>query len=98
LVFPFHHKEILTMRVLSKWSFLGMASAALLVAGGFLAPARAADEKAKLEVGKPAPGFDLACTQIEKALPGSKAKSLKLAELQGKNVVLFFFPKAMTRG
>ena len=39
-------------------------------------------------------------TQIEKALPDKKGeKTLKLSDLKGKkNVVLFFYPKAMTRG
>jgi hypothetical protein len=51
------------------------------------------------EVGKPAPAFDLPATQIDKVLPDSKdAKTLSLKKLEGKNVVLFFFPKAMTKG
>ncbi|HEY1379319.1 MAG TPA: peroxiredoxin [Gemmataceae bacterium] len=50
--------------------------------------------------GSPAPDIALPATQIEKALPGKKGeKTLKLSDLKGKkNVVLFFYPKAMTKG
>jgi len=62
-------------------------------------PGLAADDKAgKPEVGKPAPSFDLPAVNINKALPDSKKKTLSLADLKGKNVVLFFYPKAMTPG
>lgn len=62
-------------------------------------PAFAADDP-KLEVGKPAPDVDLPATQAEKVLPDQKdAKTLHLKDLRGKkNVVLYFFPKAMTAG
>ncbi len=50
--------------------------------------------------GKPAPAIELPATQIDKALPDKKdAKTLSLADLKNKkNVVLFFFPKALTGG
>jgi peroxiredoxin Q/BCP len=76
---------------------LGAACAALaglaLAAGG-----RAGEETtAKVEVGKPAPNFTL-----EAANAGDLGKKgtnkLSLKDLRGKNVVLFFFPKAMTPG
>jgi hypothetical protein len=76
----------------------------LLLAGAFtLALSASADDKKetpKVEEGKPAPALDLPATQIEKVLPDKKdAKTLSLKEFEGKkNVVLFFFPKAMTRG
>jgi len=62
-----------------------------------------ADDPAGVEVGKPAPAFTLPATQIEKVLPDKKdAKTLSLSDFSkganGKNVVLFFFPKAMTGG
>jgi hypothetical protein len=64
--------------------------------------ASAADDKkeAKVEEGKPAPAVELAATQIEKVLPDKKdAKTLSLKDFEGKkNVVLFFFPKALTKG
>ena len=63
----------------------------------FLALAADAGEP---EVGKPAPAIDLPATQIDKVLPDNKdAKTLSLKDLHGKkNVVLFFYPKAMTPG
>lgn len=49
--------------------------------------------------GDPAPQISLKATQIQKALPGSKSEMLSLKDLQGKkNVVLFYFPKALTKG
>jgi peroxiredoxin len=55
---------------------------------------------AQIREGDPAPAVELPATQIEKALPDQvNAKTLRLADLQGKkNVVLYFFPKAMTPG
>jgi cytochrome oxidase Cu insertion factor (SCO1/SenC/PrrC family) len=76
----------------------------LLLAGAFalaLGVSRADDKKeAKVEEGKPAPAFELAATQIDKVLPDKKdAKTISLKDFEGKkNVVLFFFPKAMTKG
>lgn len=58
-----------------------------------------AQEGALPEVGKPAPAIDLQATSIDKALPDKKdAKNLNLKDLKGKNVVLFFYPRAMTKG
>ena len=72
--------------------------AGLLWAAG-LTPATAREEGNKVEVGKPAPPIDLPATQIDKVLPGKKdAKTLSLEDLRGKNVVVYFFPKALTRG
>ena len=76
----------------------------LLLAGAFaLALSASADDKKetpKVEEGKPAPAIDLPATQIDKVLPDKKdAKTLSLKDFEGKkNVVLFFFPKAMTKG
>jgi peroxiredoxin Q/BCP len=71
-------------------------SAALLLVS---LPARAREEGGMPEVGKPAPSFDLPATSIGKVLPDKKdASKLSLKDLRGKNVVLFFYPKAMTRG
>ena len=51
------------------------------------------------EIDKPAPAFDLAAANVASALPDKKnATTIRLADLKGKNVVLFFFPKAMTKG
>jgi thioredoxin-dependent peroxiredoxin len=66
---------------------------------GLLGTAALAAEAPPKE-GSSAPDIDLPATQIEKALPDKKGeKTLKLSDLKGKkNVVLFFYPKAMTRG
>ena len=70
--------------------------AAFAVAGLFGTAHAAAPPKE----GSPAPDISLKATQIEKALPSKKGDDvLKLSDLKGKkNVVLFFYPKAMTRG
>jgi peroxiredoxin Q/BCP len=58
----------------------------------------AAEEK-KVEVGKAAPDVTLQATQIEKVLADRKGEGpMSLKDLKGKNVVLFFYPKAMTKG
>jgi peroxiredoxin Q/BCP len=75
--------------------FAGLCAALLLVAGS---AALAADEK--VQVGKPAPEITLEAANIKTAFPDKKdAKTLSLPkDVKGKNVVLFFYPKAMTRG
>lgn len=50
------------------------------------------------EVGKPAPDFDVPATNIKSVLPDAKGHKLSLASVRGKNVVLFFYPKALTKG
>jgi peroxiredoxin Q/BCP len=73
---------------------------ALLAGLVVLAGAALAQEPVGLpEVGKPAPAFDLPAANVGMALPDKKeAKKLSLKDLRGKNVVLFFYPRAMTRG
>jgi thioredoxin-dependent peroxiredoxin len=58
------------------------------------------DVDPKSLVGKPAPDITLPATQVEKVLPDkADKKTLSLKDFQGKkNVVLFFYPKAMTKG
>ncbi len=73
-------------------------AAGLAVLFGLAAAAPGA-EGGKVEEGKPAPDFNLPATQIDKVLPDkADAKTLSLKDLRGKNVVLFFYPKAMTPG
>jgi peroxiredoxin Q/BCP len=69
------------------------------LAGLFASVAFAADANPPKE-GAPAPDINLPATQIEKVLPDAKgAATLKLSDLKGKkNVVLYFYPKAMTSG
>jgi hypothetical protein len=92
------------MCLLSKrWAFL---TALIGLAAGWSwatspTPVAAADDDAKkAALGQPAPDVDLAATQIGLILPQRKsAKTLHLSDLRGKkNVVLYFFPKAMTKG
>jgi hypothetical protein len=91
---PFH-KEIHAMRLVSLCTALGLGLSGLAIA---LPPAEAQDAK-KVEEGKPAPDIKLPATNVGKALPDKKdAKELSLKDVKGKNIVLFFFPKAMTRG
>src|SRR5438034_299937 len=74
---------------------------ALVCAGLFvLCGAAIAADKKELKEGDPAPAVNLQATQIEKVLPDKKdAKTLNLKDFEGKkNVVLFFYPKAMTKG
>jgi hypothetical protein len=66
-----------------------------------VAPVRAGkDDAKKVEEGKPAPDVQLPATNVGTVLPDKKnAKTLHLKDLQGKkNVVLYFFPKALTGG
>ncbi len=76
---------------------LGLAFLALAVS-----PVWAADDDSKIKVkeGQKAPEINLPATQIDAVLPDKKmAKTLDLKDLQGKkNVVLFFYPKALTGG
>jgi len=68
------------------------------MAGLFAGNALPADKP--LKEGDKAPDIAIPATQIEKVLPDKKdAKTLKLSDLKGKkNVVVYFYPKAMTRG
>jgi len=79
------------------WLRTGLGALLAAVCAGATA---AHAETPPVEVGKPAPAFDLPATQISKVLPDKKdAKTISLKDFEGKkNVVLFFFPKAMTRG
>jgi thioredoxin-dependent peroxiredoxin len=74
-----------------------------LVVVGAMNPAQAREDKkdqVKVEEGQWAPKLDLPATQINKVLPDSKdAKTINLSDFRGKkNIVLFFYPKAMTKG
>jgi hypothetical protein len=99
LALDLSHKEFPTMRPLA---FCLIALASLSFAQ--LAIAQAPKPQApKVEEGKPAPEIDLPATQVQTVLPRKKdAKTLKLSHFfmgaNRKNVVLYFYPKAMTRG
>jgi cytochrome oxidase Cu insertion factor (SCO1/SenC/PrrC family) len=85
------------MRLFSHWPRAGLGALLALLCAGITG---AREEAPKVEVGKAAPAFDLPATQISKALPDKKdAKTISLKDFEGKkNVVLFFYPKAMTGG
>ena len=55
---------------------------------------------AKLQEGKAAPDIELPATSIGTIFPDKKdAKTLKISDLKGKkNLVLWFYPKALTGG
>jgi thioredoxin-dependent peroxiredoxin len=57
----------------------------------------AADETKPPKEGDKAPNVTLPATQADK-VPGAKDGKVSLEGLKGKNVVLFFYPKAMTPG
>ncbi len=85
------------MRLFPHWPRAGLgALLAVLCAGS----TGAFEDAPKVEEGKPAPAFNLPATQISKVLPNKKgAKTISLKDFENKkNVVLFFFPKAMTPG
>jgi hypothetical protein len=80
------------------WRLLaGFGMGAALALGAWSA-ASAGDKR--VAEGEHAPDVELPATQIDKALPDQKdAKTLHLKDLEGKkNVVLYFFPKALTGG
>jgi|GEM_PF-235098 peroxiredoxin len=71
-----------------------IAAGALLLAIGAIAAAQTPKE------GDPAPNIEVPAAGIDKAIAGKKdGDKLSLKDFQGKkNVVLFFYPKAMTKG
>jgi hypothetical protein len=79
------------MRVLRVVALAGLLALA--------APTLADEGQGKVEVGKPAPDFNVPATNIDKVLPNKKgARTISLKDVKGKNVVVYFFPKALTRG
>jgi len=91
----------MSLRLLRCLPLAGLCAGVLALGGPPLA-AEEKKEEAKVQVGKPAPDVDLPAVGIEKVLPAKKdAKTLNLKDFRGdngKNVVLFFFPKALTGG
>ena len=77
-----------------------IAGIAMMMALYWASAPRVLGGDGQIKEGDAAPAVELPATQIEKVLPDqSNAKTLRLADLQGKkNVVLYFFPKAMTPG
>lgn len=76
-------------------------SAAAALSLALSLPALAEDPKPMPKEGAKAPDITLQATQIQKVLPGKAGDTVSLKDFRGangKNVVLFFFPRAMTRG
>lgn len=69
---------------------------AAALAAGLAAAAAADDSTLKVKEGDKFPDVPLAAAQIEKAKPDGK--TLSIADLKGKVVVVFFYPKASTKG
>ena len=88
---------LFSKRTLLRGAFAGLFAGLVWAAGPTPAPA---DDAKKVEEGKSAPDVDLLATNIGLVLPDKKAaKTLHLKDLHGKkNVVLYFFPKALTGG
>jgi hypothetical protein len=79
---------------------VGLLAGLALLAEQSAAGDKKGDSTLKVKEGQPAPNVELPATQIESVLPDKKgAKTLRLGDLKGKkNVVLYFFPKALTGG
>lgn len=72
--------------------------AAAFAVGILAAAAPADDTMLKVKVGDPFPDVALPAAQVDK-IPGKKAgDTVKISDLKGKTVVVFFYPKALTKG
>ena len=69
---------------------------AAVLAGLCLSAAAADDTKLKVKAGDKFPDVRVPAVQAEKVKPGADA--LSVADLKGKTVVVFFYPKALTKG
>ncbi|HKB01813.1 MAG TPA: hypothetical protein VKD90_06315 [Gemmataceae bacterium] len=71
----------------------------VLTACAVLGVAWPAEAQTAPKEGDMAPDVRLKATQAKKAVPDAKDDTLSLADLKGKKkVVLFYFPKALTKG
>jgi peroxiredoxin Q/BCP len=75
-----------------RFAALAVATAAFALA----APAGSANEAPNVKVGDKFPDVPLPAAQIDKVKKG--AKTLSVADLKGKTVIVFFYPKALTGG
>jgi peroxiredoxin Q/BCP len=88
----------------SKWSLpvsrsdvmVRFTALAAIVVGLGVSPILADDTVLKVKVGDPFPNVPLQAAQIDKVK--KDAKTLSIADLKGKVVVVFFYPKALTKG
>jgi thioredoxin-dependent peroxiredoxin len=71
-------------------------SAIAALACFIVSPVAADDTKLNVKEGDKFPNVPLAAAQIDKVK--KDAKTISIADLKGKNVVIFFYPKALTKG
>jgi peroxiredoxin Q/BCP len=77
---------------------LRLAAFCAAVAVALSSAATADDTKLNVKEGDKFPTVPLAAAQIEKTGVKADAKTVSIADLKGKNVVIFFYPKALTKG
>jgi peroxiredoxin Q/BCP len=77
--------------------FVIRAAAVTLAVAVAATLATADDTTLKIKEGDPFPTVPLTAAQIDK-LGLKDAKTVSIADLKGKTVVIFFYPKALTRG
>lgn len=68
----------------------------LAVVAVFAGTLSADDSKLKVKVGDKFPTVEVTAVQLDKV--NKAAKTFKIEDYKGKNVVIFFYPKALTRG
>jgi peroxiredoxin Q/BCP len=79
-----------------RFAALAACAAAVCVLSSGGAPVTAADDALNVKVGDKFPDVPLAAAQIEKVK--KDAKTVSIADLKGKTVIVFFYPKALTGG
>lgn len=77
---------------------LRFATFCAAVAVALSSVATADDTKLNVKEGDKFPNVPLAAAQIEKTGLAKDAKAVSIADLKGKTVVVFFYPKALTKG
>jgi thioredoxin-dependent peroxiredoxin len=79
-----------------RFAALSALAAVACVLASSNSPVRAEDTKLNVKEGDKFPAVPLAAAQIDKVK--KDAKTVSIADLKGKNVVIFFYPKALTKG
>ena len=79
-----------------RFAALSALAAVACVLASSSAPVLADDTKLNVKEGDQFPDVPLAAAQIDKVKKDAKTVSIK--DLKGKNVVVFFYPKALTKG
>jgi peroxiredoxin Q/BCP len=79
-----------------RFATLAAFAAAVCVIASSRVPVKADDTMLHVKVGDKFPNVPLAAAQIDKVK--KDAKTLSIADLKGKTVIIFFYPKALTSG